>query len=241
MSKTVVILQSSYIPWKGYFDLVNAADVFVLYDEVQYTRRDWRNRNKIIVDGVPKWLTIPVESKGRYEAAITDMQVADDKWADKHLNTIRHAYRKAPFFADFFPRIEDAYRDAARMSQLYAVNRLFIERLSRMIGAETVFAVSQDTPRTTSDPTRRLAEICTAHGATMYLSGPAAKAYLDPAVFDDAGIDLRYCDYTGYPAYEQASGTFEHGVSVIDLLLRVGPEAKTHLKSHTGKAALFGE
>lgn len=241
MSRTVVILQSSYIPWKGYFDLVNAADVFVFFDEVQYTRRDWRNRNKIIVDGVPKWLTIPVESKGRFDAAIKDMYVADKKWADKHLNTIRHAYRKAPFFAEYFPLIEDAYRDAASMSALSSINQLFIERLSQMIGAETRFRVSDGTPRTTSDPTRRLAEICAAYGATTYLSGPSAKSYLDPAVFDELHIDLRYCDYSGYPTYAQATETFEHGVSVIDLLLRVGPKAITHLKSHNEKAALFGE
>jgi hypothetical protein len=236
--RTIVILQSNYIPWKGYFDLMNAADEFVLFDEVQFTRRDWRNRNKIIVDGQPKWLTIPVQSKDRYHATVNEMCVSDDKWAQKHLATIKHAYRKAPFFKDYLPLLEDCYAIASGMERLSDINRLFLERLAPLLGIKTPMTRSEDVPRTTDAPDARLVEICLARSGTDYLSGPAAKSYIDRTTFTKAGVGLHYADYTGYPEYPQASEVFEHGVSVIDLIMWTGVEAASHLKSRQSFAAI---
>lgn len=236
--RTLVILQSNYIPWKGYFDLMNAADLFVVFDEVQYTRRDWRNRNKIVIDGAAKWLSIPVQTKGKYDASIAEIEVSDNAWAANHWNSIRLAYGKAPFFDVYRDGLEDTYVSAGALSHLSAINRLFLEHLAPMLGIDTEIAESRAVARTTHDPAARLVEICQAFGATCYLSGPAAKSYIDPDLFDAAGIRLEYADYEGYPSYAQNSETFEHGVSVIDLLMHTGDDARSHLKS-THPCGLF--
>ena len=231
MSKCVVILQSNYIPWKGYFDLVNAADEFWIFDDVQFTRRDWRNRNKIIVNGQPTWLTIPVMSKGQFLSRILDMEVADPDWAAKHWRSIRHAYAKAPYLADYESTLVGLYESASRLTRLTEINELFLTRIAALLGIEARFRRAETIAREADTPTGRLVEICKASGADMYVSGPAAKSYIDTRQFEDAGIALRYCDYSGYPTYDQGTETFEHGVSIVDMLLRIGPQTVTHLKS----------
>ena len=234
--KILVILQSNYIPWKGYFDLVNSADEFLIFDDVQYTRRDWRNRNKIIQAGSVHWLTIPVASKGGFEAPINAMTIADPTWARKHWTCLRHAYAKAPYFDWLSPELEAAYSQAGEMMLLTEINEHFLRVLSRILGLKTPFLRAEHIPRQTSDPTGRLVELCRARGATTYVSGPAAKSYLDQAAFDAAGITLAYANYSGYPAYDQGRLEFDHGVSILDLLFRTGPAARNHLKTMTGSS-----
>lgn len=229
--KTLVILQSSYIPWKGYFDLMNAADVFVLFDEVQYSKGDWRNRNRIVINGAAKWLTIPVASSGTFGTAIAEIRVSDPGWARKHWRSIQQAYARAPFFATYREGLEAAFATAGAQPHLSAINRTLLGHLAPLLGIGTEIRDSTDIPRTREDPVERLIELCQAHGATRYLSGPAAQAYIDPARFEAAGITLAYADYAGYPEYPQRLEPFEHGVSAIDLLMHTGPEARTHLKS----------
>ncbi|MEM6622014.1 MAG: WbqC family protein [Pseudomonadota bacterium] len=238
MARTIVILQSNYIPWKGYFDLMNAADEFVLFDEVQFTRRDWRNRNKVIVGGAAKWLTIPVETKGRYDVRIDEVRISDAGWASKHFQTLRHAYGKAPYWRDYGPKLEALYTQAAGMDHLSTVNRLFLGVMAGWLGITTPLGESSDLARTTADPGARLIEICLARGASDYLSGPAARSYIDPDAFARAGLGLHYADYTGYPEYDQGGAEFTHGVSALDLLMRLGPVARDHLKSANGPIGL---
>jgi hypothetical protein len=236
--KTVVILQSNYIPWKGYFDLMNAADQFVIFDEAQYTRRDWRNRNKIIVGGMPRWLTIPVEAKGQYLSAIRDIRISDTRWATKHWNAIQHAYAKAPEFQRYEPALAQAYQAAGALSHLSAINMLFLRLIAPILNIATPVVNCSSIPRTAETPTGRLVEICLALGATRYLSGPSARHYIDPQLFADAGVQLAYANYTGYRDYPQFSTALEHGVSIIDLLMQVGPDARHHLKSAAGSQGL---
>jgi len=234
MTNTVVILQSNYIPWKGYLDLMNAADTFVLFDEVQFTRRNWRNRNKVIVSGAAKWLTIPVDSKGKYDIRVDEVRISDPTWADKHWQTIRHAYGKAPFWAEYGPALQELYTQAEALEMLSEVNRLFLGALAGWFGIETKLAECTEVPRVSPDPSERLIEICKGFGAADYLSGPAAKTYIETKRFADEGIALHYADYSGYPEYPQNSQEFTHGVSAIDLLMQVGPSARDHLKSGAG-------
>jgi hypothetical protein len=229
--KSIAILQSSYIPWKGYFDIIAAVDEFVIFDEAQFTRRDWRNRNRIILEGRSHWLSIPVASKGHYDAPINTIEVSEPKWASKHWQTIRHAYGKARFFDQYQRRLEETYLQAAEMRRLTEINTLFLTTLARELGLATAFASSEAVPRAAASPTGRLVEICSARHAATYVSGPAARDYIEPGEFEQAGLALRYANYTGYPLYDQGTATFEHGVSVLDLLFRVGPEAQSHLKS----------
>jgi WbqC-like protein family len=228
--KTVAIVQSCYIPWKGYFDLIRSADEFILYDDRQFTRRDWRNRNKIkTADGV-RWLTVPVHVKGRYHQRIDETVVSDASWADRHLKTLVHAYAGAPHFTEFADALEELYGRAGREPLLSRVNRLFLDWVCDVLQIGTALTWSTDYD-VEGDRTGRLVSLCRAAGGTRYVSGPRARGYLDEDEFARAGIELVYADYDGYPVYEQLHPPFEHGVTILDLLFHVGSEAPSYMKS----------
>ncbi|MBX9585433.1 MAG: WbqC family protein [Gemmataceae bacterium] len=238
MAQTVAIVQSNYVPWKGYFDLVRSADRFVLYDDVQYTRRDWRNRNRIKTADGTQWLTVPVEVKGKYAQTVRETRIGDPGWADNHLTRLRHAYARAPFARVLLPAVADLYAEAAGYETLSEVNALFIRRLCDLLDIATDITDSAAYRLDNPDPSGRLLDICVQAGATEYLSGPAAKAYLDEDLFRRAGVAVRYMDYSGYPEYPQLHGPFDHAVSVLDLLFMTGPRAVEYLdKAPTREAA----
>lgn len=228
--KRVAIVQSSYIPWKGYFDLVRSVDEFILFDDVQFTKRDWRSRNRIKTPQGPLWLSIPVDTKGRYLQAIKDAHVSDLSWVGTHWKSIATHYAKAPYFAMHRETLEALYR-GCREERLSDINRRFIEGLSAILEIRTPLTWSMDY-EVPPGKTERLVALCRQAGATEYLSGPSARDYIDPALFAAAGIGLRYVDYSGYPEYPQLHPPFAHQVSVIDLILNVGPEALSYMKHH---------
>jgi hypothetical protein len=227
--KRVAIVQSNYIPWRGYFDIIGAVDEFVVYDVVQFTKRDWRNRNRIKTAHGPCWLTIPVATAGAYRQTIADTRISDPRWAVTHWRSLTHAYAQAPFFRDYRERLEAVYQACAGMASLSAVNQLLIRHLASELGFTTritnagAYAVSGE------DRNRRLIDICRAVGATTYLSGPSARAYLDAGLFRAEGIAVEYMDYSGYRPYPQLHGPFEPSVSVLDLLFNAGPAARSHM------------
>jgi len=226
--KRVAILQSSYIPWKGYFDLMRRVDEFIFYDDAQFTRRDRRNRNQIKTKDGLLWLTIPVHVKGRFTQAIKDVVISDAGWGDNHFRTIAAAYARAPFFRAYRDMIEDLYRGSTA-SHLSDVNRRFIDAFVALLGIRTKLSWSMD--YTLPDGrVERLVSLCKQAGATAYLSGPAAKDYIDPKLFADAAIDLSYIDYAGYPEYAQLYPPFTHHVSLVDLIFNVGPAAPQYLE-----------
>jgi hypothetical protein len=227
--KCVAIVQSSYIPWKGYFDLIRRADAFILYDNVQYTRRDWRNRNRIKTKDGVAWLTIPVEVKGRYHQLIAETQIAESDWAVRHFRTISAAYANAPFFVQYRDAIEELYRGAT-MRSLSEVNRRFLEGVNRLLGIRTPLSWSMDYD-VRDGRIERLIDLCKRVGATHYLSGPSAKAYLDPLTFEQEGVHVEFMSYDGYRPYEQPHPPFDHYVSIVDLLFSVGPAWKDYVGS----------
>lgn len=226
-SRCVVIVQSNYIPWKGYFDLIRRADELVLYDDVQYTRRDWRNRNRIKTRDGLQWLTIPVAVKGNYDAPIKEIRVAEVGWAERHWKTIRRAYARAPFFDLYADAVAGMYARAGS-DRLSDVNRLFIERIASLLGIPTRISTSMEYPLV-AGKTERLVDLCRQLDATEYLSGPSARAYIDADQFAAAGITLTYMDYSGYPDYPQLFPPFEHAVTVLDLLFNTGSRATEYL------------
>jgi hypothetical protein len=228
MPRTVAILQSNYVPWKGYFDLIRQADEFVLYDTAQYTKNDWRNRNRIKTPQGVQWLTIPVAA-GPLGRPIDAARVGDRGWAENHLTRLRYAYRDAPHFARSEPAVAALYAAAGRLDRLTDVNELFLRGLCDLLNIPAHFTRSADYNLDDPDPTGRLVGICSQAGATEYLSGPAARAYLDESRFRAAGIAVRYIDYAGYPAYPQLHGPFDHAVSALDLLFMTGPRAAEFL------------
>jgi WbqC-like protein len=229
MSKTIAVVQSNYIPWRGYFDLINSVDEFILYDDVQYTIRDWRNRNIIKTSSGPLWLTIPVQVKGKYFQKIKDTRISDPAWGRKHWASIMHSYSRAKYFAMQKELFEELYLQADD-ELLSHINYRFIVAICRILGIRTTISWSMDYDLI-GDKTERLIHLCQQAGATAYLSGPSAKAYLDEDLFRKEGIVVSYMDYSGYRQYTQLYPPFQPQVSIIDLIFNEGPNATNHMKS----------
>lgn len=230
MSKRkVLITQSNYVPWKGYFDSINFVDVVVLYDDMQYTRRDWRNRNIIKTANGTQWITIPVEVKGKYFQKINETKIADPRWADAHWQTLRHAYGKAPCFSTVKDFVEPLYRNC-KEEYLSQVNYRFLKACCDFLGITTEFRWSSEF-ELKGDRSEKLLNICQELGADVYYSGPAAKEYMDVALFERNNIKVEWLDYSGYPEYPQLFGHFVHGVSILDLLFNTGDNARAYMKS----------
>ena len=218
----VAILQSNYIPWRGYFDLIHDVDTFVLYDDVQYTKNDWRNRNVVYPASSPQWLTIPVGDQ--IHLKIFEVQLPDPRWQAKHLRTISQAYAKAPFFGDIEPLLLGIYRDV-EWRTLSELNAALIRKISSLLGITTEIVDSRQFAAQ-GDRVERLFSILTQLGASHYISGPAAKGYLagHEGEFAERGIYLEFKHYPAYPEYSQRGKTFVPAVSVIDLIANVGVE-----------------
>lgn len=224
-----VILQPSYIPWRGYFDQIRRADVFVFYDDVQYDKHGWRNRNQIKTAQGKQWLTIPVHSKGVTEGIpIKDIRIDWSKpWTKNHLKALTFAYNKAPYFREYLPLLESLYARRDECLADFTIESTIV--LSRALGiASTQFLRSSSLPGIIGAKTERLIQIIKKIGATHYISGPSAQAYVEPQKFDEAGISLEYIEYN-YPEYAQLYPPFDPYVTVLDLLFMTGKEAIRYL------------
>jgi hypothetical protein len=233
-SKRVLITQSNYIPWKGYFDLIAAADEMIILDSVQYTRRDWRNRNIIKTPNGPLWLTVPVEVKGKFFQAIDETRIASSDWGDAHIRSIDVNYRRAASFKDVSPWLFETLSAASKEPMLSKMNEFIIRAICTRLGIHTPIRrctdmLDRDLMRD-MDPTDRLLELCRSAGATDYISGPAAKDYMDVSKFTKHDITVSWADYSGYPEYPQLWGAFDHRVSIVDLLLNAGSTAAQFMK-----------
>lgn len=224
----VLITQSNYIPWKGYFDAINKADVFVLYDDMQYTKRDWRNRNLIKTAKGLQWLTIPVQVKGKYFQKINETIVSEKDWNKSHWDQIRNAYRQAPYFKTYQSFFEDLYK-SSNEEYLSKINHSFLSSICGLLGISTKFMWSHEF-ELKGDKSEKLLNICRELNATHYISGPAAKDYLDESLFKAENITVEWMEYN-YNEYPQQFPPFQHGVSIIDLLFNCGDRFKEHMNS----------
>ena len=226
--KKVAILQSNYIPWKGYFDMIAAVDEVILYDDMQYTRRDWRNRNQIKTPQGLQWLTVPVLVKGKYRQKIREAKIDGTDWVATHWKALLRNYRRAPNFAEIASFLEPLYFEQ-KFTHISQLNRHFIAAICSYLSIETVITCSWDY-RLLDGMTERLADMCVQAGGTEYISGPAAKHYVDEKIFSDLGIMLTWFDYSGYPAYPQLWGEFIHGVTIVDLLFNCGKKSPRYMR-----------
>jgi hypothetical protein len=218
--KKVAIVQSNYIPWKGYFDMIAAVDEFILYDDMQFTRRDWRNRNRIKTSRGLQWLTVPVQVKGKYHQKIKETEIAGTEWAEAHWKALANNYRRARYFDEIASWLEPVYLEQ-RFTHISQLNRHLIEAISEYLGIKTTITSSWNY-RLIDGKTERLADLCRQAGGTSYISGPSAKDYVDEKVFSDLGIKLTWFDYSEYPPYPQLWDGFAHGVTILDLLFNCG-------------------
>ena len=235
VAKTVAIVQSNYIPWVGYFDLINAVDEFILFDEVQFTRRDWRNRNRIKTAAGVKWLTIPVESKGRFRQKISETRISDPDWARDHWTTIARTYARADGFHEFGGALESLYRGCDE-PMLSRVNERFLQSICALLGITTPI-VQSSVYEIVDGRSERLVSLCRQAGATRYLSGPGARDYLDESLFAAAGIAVEWMAYPDYGEYRQPYPPFAPALSIVDLLLSEGAAARRFLPARAANPA----
>jgi hypothetical protein len=203
---------------------------------MQYTRRDWRNRNRIKTPQGTCWLTIPTDVTGKYSQKIRETKTSDSRWAADHWKSIRQFYSRARYFQEYHKILEELYLGCDETS-LSSINRRFLKSFCDLLGISTVLTWSMQYS-VPDGKTERLVSICKQAGATTYLSGPAARDYIEPELFARAGIELVYFDYNGYPAYNQLYPPFVHEVSMIDLLLNEGPAAPGFMKSFSSSTAV---
>jgi hypothetical protein len=231
--KRVAILQSNYIPWKGYFDIINMVDEFILLDDVQYTKQDWRNRNKIKTRDGSKWLSIPVCAADS-SAPINSVKIADPDWVRNHWKRLLGNYSAARYFPDYRQVFEDLYLGSAERN-LSLINFRFIKAICHILSINTKISWSTEY-QLEGIKSEKLVSLCRQAGAGEYLSGPAARTYLDEHLFNSWNIDVRWMDYTGYPVYRQMfCPPFIHEVSIIDLIFAEGANgARKHMLSFGG-------
>lgn len=220
--KKVAVIQSNYIPWKGYFDIINDVDLFVFYDDVQFTKNDWRNRNKIKTPRGTEWISIPVGTN--LNRKVCEVEIGDPRWQETHWNLLCLHYKNTPYFDRYRSFFECIFLDQ-KWEFLSEVNHHLIKIVANeILGITTEFADSR-TFKPEGKRQERLIDLLKKVSADQYVSGPAAAQYINPVAFESAGLELVYKDYTGYPEYPQQSPPFEHGVTVLDLLFNAGPEA----------------
>ena len=229
MTKKILITQSNYIPWKGYFDSINMTNEFVIYDDMQYTKRDWRNRNKIKTHRGLQWLSIPVEVKGKFFQKINKTKISDKNLKKDHWNIIKENYSEAVYFNIYKDFFEELYLNCNE-EYLSKINFRFLKSICSLLEIKTEIKWSSDF-ELKGDKSEKLLNLCLDENADIYYSGPAAKNYLDTKLFDEKNVKVEWFDYSGYPEYDQLFPPFEHGVSIIDLIFNCGPNSKSFLKS----------
>jgi hypothetical protein len=228
----VGIIQSNFLPWRGYFDFIRESDLFIIHDDLQYTKSDWRNRNKIKTPRGIEWITVPVYY--RHTSQLIEETPVDysTPWAQKMLNRIREAYRRAPCFEPYFSELANLLNQ--RAASISDLNLRLIKWVCRHLEIDTPIEMSRQY-RPQGRKTEKLIGILQQVKATAYLSGPAAKAYLVQDLFERAGIQLEFKQYI-YPDYDQLYPPFEPAVSVIDLLFMKGKEAIAYMESKEKQA-----
>ena len=223
--RTLGCIQPSYIPWRGYFDIIQRSDVFVFHDDIQYTKQDWRNRNRIKAAQGVTWLTIPIQKQtvsGPINEALIDNA---QRWSGKQWRMIDAAYKKSPHFRDYRTFFEEIYnREWTHLSEMCIV---LTKQICEWLNIETELMRSSDLD-ITGAKTDRLVQMCEQLGTRHYLSGPSAKDYIETEKFDAIGTSVEYIAYD-YPEYPQLHGEFRGDLSIIDLLFNCGEESPRYI------------
>ncbi len=225
----VSVHQPHYLPWLGYFDKIDASDLFVLLDNVQYKKREYQNRNRIRTRQGVKWLTVPVATAGKYEQMTGEVEIEGGSgWREKHLETLRHAYSSAPHFKSAIEGLEELYM-SSEWTRLAELNAAMLAWFMKEMGIETQVALESELG-TGGLSTERIVNICLAVGADVYLSGSGGRDYMDEGLFEKAGLKLEYQKYE-HPVYPQVHGGFEPYMGIVDLLFNAGDKAAQIVRS----------
>jgi WbqC-like protein family len=232
---SVAIMQPVYLPWMGYFEQMALCDHFIFLDDVQYTKQDWRNRNKIRTKENWCWLTIPVRKAGLHQP-LCAVQISDHKdWKRAHLLSVRQNYGRTPFFDDIYP----VYENALQEPHIYLADLTIrlITDFAALLRINTPVQRASTLPGDTDDPVLRIVQLCRRVNADVFYTGPAAKAYLSPKQLEPHGVKLVFQDYQ-HPRYTQAYPGFESHMAILDVLMNHGDTAKAIVRSSPAPAAL---
>lgn len=226
-----VILQPTYLPWIGYFGMIDAADIFVFYDDVQFVKKSWQQRNRIKIQGTAKWLTVPVTHNHRpkiNEVKINNLKKWTKNWTYKHWRSIDYSYNKAPFFEDYNSEIKEIYDK--QWQSLCDLDIYIIKELSRCLKIhEPKFIRSSAIEGIEGVKTDRVMNILKEIGADELLANPGARAYIEKDKFKDENIKLYWFEFK-HPVYPQLGGEFIPFLSVIDLLFNTGKKSRNYIK-----------
>jgi hypothetical protein len=229
--KKVCVIQSNYIPWKGYFDIIAASDEFIIYDNVQFTKNDWRNRNKIKTPNGVEWISVPVGQNTNKK--IREVQLPNSLWQKKHWKTLEGNYKRANYFDDIASWLAPLYINNTYLT-LSELNYTLIRKICEYLEIETKISFSWDY-KLIEGKTDRLIDLILQSGATEYISGPTAKSYLNENDFNDVGVKLTWFNYDNYPEYPQLWDGFFHNVSILDLLFNCGKNSTNYMKYRVEK------
>lgn len=225
--RTLVVLQPGYLPWLGFFDQMRRADVFVYYDDVQYDKHGWRNRNRIKSPAGPHWLTVPVRHHRLGQPRILEVEIdTRTPWARKHLGTLRQFYAKAPAFAQRLPEIEELL--TRPWTHIVDLDMAVVGMMAGWLQIETP-TYRSSALGVEGEQSERLLRLCQHFGATCYLSGSAARDYLDVALFEQHGVRVAWQDFQ-HPVYPQQFQEFVPYLSALDLLLNCGDDSRAYLE-----------
>lgn len=227
----VVITQPTYLPWLGYFHLMAGADTFIFLDNVQFDKRSWQQRNRVKEPGGAAWLTVPVRSKGGFHQLIKDVEIDGQGWQKKHLNTVKHLYAKSPFKKNVVSFLENIYHN--QFTLLSELNMTIIREMAGRLEISPRFLTASEL-RGLGKKVELLVDLCVKTGATHYLSGLAAKGYIDENnLFEGLGIAVEYQDFP-HPEYPQLHGSFISHLSIIDAVMNIGWEQTRKILMNTG-------
>ena len=225
--KKIALLQPNYIPWKGVFDMISRVDIFVFYDDVQYTHRDWRNRNKIKTSNGEIWLTVPVKEVYGQKICETEIDTSQ-KWQIKHYKSITQSYSKTKFFKNYEALLNKIYMQ--NWNNLNELNIFCTKEISASLGLFPQWVKSSDLQIEGDKNGEKIIKICKHLKANHVINGPSSQNFLDENLFKKNDIILEYMEYF-YPEYTQAYPPFSHNVSILDLLFHCGPNSKEYIKS----------
>lgn len=225
------IHQPQYLPWLGYFDKLDKADVFVFLDNVQYKKNEWQNRNKIRTARGWQWITVPV--RYNFKQLINQVRIDNSKrWSEIHYHSLLTNYNKAPYFNSYSSFFKNIY--SQKWEYLVDINIYFIKYLTQILGITTELIKASQLD-VTGQKTVRLVNICKKLGADTYLSGSGAREYLDLSQFEKNNIKVVFQQFH-HPVYKQVYPGFELCMSIVDLLFNYGHKSLAVLR---GEAKVF--
>ena len=236
MSRSVAIIQSHYVPWAGFFDLIGGCTDVVILDSVAFSKNSFFNRNRLAGPNGDFWITIPVVTHGREGQSISEVKVQDAKWASKHAKSVEQSLCRSPFYAEYSASWLSVYQECFSSNSLSEINRLWLDCVVNQLNLKVKIHNDTDLVISETEKTERLIQLCQQLNADVYRTGPRGLAYLDISRFNSTGTSVEVIEYSDYYPYRKARDSQVEPVSILDNLANLGP-ATPELFQHSFREA----